>query len=405
MLRIRSQGWTRQGEGRHENQDAFRVVPALGLFVVVDAMTAARAAGITLDVFEDIVRKAYDAKRLDGALTEAARMAHNVLKHLKVGERGAVGAGAEFAALLFHDGRVRVAWCGNCQIHRLRLEAARTLSDAHWSDPILTGCLGAERLEVSERLLTVDHGDRYVMATDGAIRLYAGVGPFDRDDALTLEVAGMPLDRIGPALMSRACPDDDATVLAVDVEILPDARGIDVAALVRAALAEERARGGIAGLTLRSVWLDNAELPPGIAPRHPFLRMTFEGDPRQGEARARALASRFAERLRELYPEFGGPHQCFVEPAAVVDAALAERVARIEAVASTVLARHRHLYLAPITPVTAWDPSSKLRVVVVRDDEPGGSDEIGAARELAEALRELDPELADAAVVSGEYCK
>lgn len=44
MLRIRSQGWTRQGEERHENQDAFRVVPALGLFLVVDAMTTARAA-------------------------------------------------------------------------------------------------------------------------------------------------------------------------------------------------------------------------------------------------------------------------------------------------------------------------------------------------------------------------
>lgn len=189
---------SRRGRGRAVNEDAFRCLPEIGLFVVADAFGGPAAAALALAVFEDAVAER-DPPDV-GHLTAAARRADAALRD----EPSLRGAGVELAALRLVGGHARVLRVGNARVWRG--PAFVPLADGPWEG---TGAvLGAgPDLPLREEIVPVSPGEVFVLGTDGLYRL-RDLGPVRSSDA------SAPAD-LAQSLLDGADPDDDATVVCV----------------------------------------------------------------------------------------------------------------------------------------------------------------------------------------------
>lgn len=228
--KLRSFGSSRKGVDRDENQDAFISLPDLGLFLVVDAMGNARAAAITLAVFEEYIREARAEGKLDGVLTQAAFRANTaIMQEANAGDGSLVGMGAQFVALLVADDTIRVAWMGQCRCYREREGQSQLLT----KDDYVLGCRGPYDTGIVEEepFVPSQHqilgafsevhvheiqlgprmaGDTYLLSTDGLHSLYE-----DRVLEFFHIAPNETLRQLVSRLMTSAHGDDDATALCV----------------------------------------------------------------------------------------------------------------------------------------------------------------------------------------------
>ena len=184
----------RRGRGRSVNEDAFRSVPELGLFVVADAFGGPAAAALALAVFVDAVAE-------DGAsLVDAALRADAAIRN----EPSLRGAGVELAALHVADDAAHALRVGNARVWRA--PSLSPLADGPWEGA--GAVLGADpTLPLRTESSAVSPGDVFVLGTDGLYRL-RDLAPLGASEALTLA-------QLASDLLDGADPDDDATVLCV----------------------------------------------------------------------------------------------------------------------------------------------------------------------------------------------
>lgn len=237
--KVTSYGLSCMGVDREENQDAFLALPELGLYLVVDAMSSARAAAITSAVFEESIRLARRDGILDGALTKAAQAASAAIMQEAQGhtDRLVRGMGAQFAALLIDDDEMRVAWIGQCRCYRSRGMKTELLTE----DDSLLGCDGPydfgtvseeEIVPITKLILGVDAepvvhegklgnplpGDIYLLCTDAVYDMYDEEAVYKRLDHARNET----LARLASQLMADAEPMDDGTVLCIRIGLSPE---------------------------------------------------------------------------------------------------------------------------------------------------------------------------------------
>ena len=238
-LHIQAAGLSRRGLARSDNQDAFAVVPLLGLFVVADGIGGRPAGGAASALALAAVRAAMTATpRVRGAAAGALFRAAVEEANLRIlaageGDPAKLGMGATFTGALVRGDRVAIAHVGDSRAYLLHQRRLDRLTEDHvlehdgmWGAldlaerarlaacrRRLTRALGiAETVEVDVGLFTPQDGDVLLLCTDG---LTAAL----REN----EIAGILLEHPDPEdaaerLIARAGDhggEDDTTAVVV----------------------------------------------------------------------------------------------------------------------------------------------------------------------------------------------
>lgn len=221
-------GSTDPGRIRAGNEDAFRVDPEHGVFLVADGM-GGHAAGevasaLVAKTAAEVLTRAvegngYEARFRDG-LAEATRMAHDAIVTCCADDPRTRGMGTTLTACVLHpSGRLGVAHIGDSRLYRLRAEELEQLTVDHtWVQrEVAAGRLGAEAARhhhlahILTRVLSAESdyeadllderalpGDLLLLATDG---LYNMLG--DEEIARVLS-SGAGLRSMADALIRAA---------------------------------------------------------------------------------------------------------------------------------------------------------------------------------------------------------
>jgi protein phosphatase len=163
------------GLKRHENEDAFTVVPERGLFVVCDGMgghtNGAEASAGACDAIRTIIDKAprsTSAKLAEALLCHAILAANERVHGLGQGSRR---PGTTVAALLVAGESAVIAHVGDSRVHRLRDRRLEQLTIDHRllrTKNVLTRALGTSPMvEPDITVSEVLPGDVFLLCTDG----------------------------------------------------------------------------------------------------------------------------------------------------------------------------------------------------------------------------------------------
>lgn len=225
------------GLKRPENQDAYRCLPARGLFVVSDGMGGgeggSRAAEIVVRVLEQAA--AVPMKHLSG-ITRFAYQANTEIRDY-AREHNLRGMGATIAGILlsaFQPGAGMVFSAGDSRGYRLRNGVLTQLTTDHTIasamgvgedtlakhlQGILTnvaGCGASFFLETRE--LDLRTGDVYLLCSDGISRQVS-----DPEIKRILESAGSPADKVHALVEAslKAGGVDNATAIVLEFDTIP----------------------------------------------------------------------------------------------------------------------------------------------------------------------------------------
>jgi protein phosphatase len=187
---------------RAGNEDAFAVLPHLGLFAVADGMGGAAAGEVAARMVLDGLREAFEdcdvtwprsagvPRREPGAalLAAAIHRANHRIRHEASRDADKTGMGTTVAGLLVHEDRVALAHVGDSRIYRLRGRRLERLTEDHsWvgmmvqrglltaeeaetdarRNVLLRAVGGHEVIEVDTRWDAATAGDVYMLCSDG----------------------------------------------------------------------------------------------------------------------------------------------------------------------------------------------------------------------------------------------
>jgi protein phosphatase len=178
------------GKVRHENEDAYLVLPESGVFAVADGMGGHEAGSLASAIVIDSLRNIAEPKTVAELLSrccENLASANDRLLEI-ADERGGIVIGATVAALLAWEGYYACVWSGDSRIYLVRQGAISQLSRDHTevAELIAEGVLTTEEaqtwprrnvitraigvyheldLEIAEGVL--EKGDLFVICSDG----------------------------------------------------------------------------------------------------------------------------------------------------------------------------------------------------------------------------------------------
>jgi protein phosphatase len=210
------------GKVRHENEDAYLVLPESGVFAVADGMGGHDAGALASAVVIDSLSKIAEPVSIADLLTQCRETLADANDRLLeiVDQRGGGVIGATVAALLAWEGYYACVWSGDSRIYLIRRGRIQQLTRDHTevAELIAEGVLTAEealtwpRRNVITRAVGVYHeveleivqgvlekGDLFVICSDGltthvadaeileCARRIAPQGACDRLVALTME--------------------------------------------------------------------------------------------------------------------------------------------------------------------------------------------------------------------------
>jgi serine/threonine protein phosphatase PrpC len=177
-------GTTHPGRRRTGNEDAFAVLPELGLFMVADGVARNAAGDVASAMAVELVGRFLRGDATwppgvpgDGSdplalFVAAVKRANERIFHTGQRREDRRGMATTFAGVLLDEGRVRIVHAGDSRVYRLRGRMLEPLTEDHSfanamvaqgmpeaealalpRAPMLTRALGAgEKLEVSARL-------------------------------------------------------------------------------------------------------------------------------------------------------------------------------------------------------------------------------------------------------------
>lgn len=231
----RSASATSQGNVRSHNEDAVLELPAVGLWVVADGMGGHNAGDVASRMIVESLCAIARPRRFSELLDHVEDGLRAVNERLyRVAREGGGGmTGSTVAALLAFDAYCLSVWAGDSRVYRLRSGALSCITrdhsevqalldegiiDAeaaarHNAANIITRAVGgAPELYLDLELRELQHGDRYLLCSDG---LYKELSEAD----LTRQMACQDVDRACKALMSRALSgscNDNVSAVAVE---------------------------------------------------------------------------------------------------------------------------------------------------------------------------------------------
>ncbi len=198
-------GRTDTGRQRDHNEDAFELLPALGIAVLADGMGGHNAgevaSGIAVSTTLAILKQTAGLSAHD-RLETAVQAAHATILEKAASSSRYQGMGTTIVAVLLEDHQLSVAHVGDSRLYRLRKGELKALTSDHsllqefidkglYSEEeakqkvarnILTRALGLEsavKVDISEH--AVQAGDRFLLCSDG---LYEMVNDADIADVM-----------------------------------------------------------------------------------------------------------------------------------------------------------------------------------------------------------------------------
>ena len=243
-----SNGVTHEGCVREINEDNYLANDRLGLWTVADGMGGYSrgdfASAQIVQILQSIRTVWPNPKSL--ALDILGRLDEANLELLNEGRRNGGGTvGSTVACLAAFQDHALAIWCGDSRIYRLRRgmpiervtrdhtvvqelvdigELTEDEAESHPHAHVLTRGLGVEaELKPDFRQMTLRHGDRFLLCSDGLTRTVA-----------ESRIASMTERAPSPALATAALLEaalqagapDNVTVLTVDFEQAPSSRGL-----------------------------------------------------------------------------------------------------------------------------------------------------------------------------------
>jgi len=192
-------GATHPGRRRAANEDAFAVLPEIGLFMVADGVAQKAAGDVAAAMAVDLVARYLrgDATLPTGVpgddqdplalFVAAVKRANERIFHVGQRRDDRRGMATTFAGVQVGAGRVRIVHAGDSRVYRLRGGMLEPMTEDHSfanamiaggmpeaealalpRAPMLTRALGVgESVEVSARLESAAPGDVLLVCTDG----------------------------------------------------------------------------------------------------------------------------------------------------------------------------------------------------------------------------------------------
>ncbi len=184
-------GRTDTGRQRDHNEDAFELLPALGIAVLADGMGAHSAGEIASEIAVTTtlgILKQTAGLSAHDRLETAVLAAHGNILEKATSSSRYQGMGTTIVAVLLEDNQLTVAHVGDSRLYRLRKGELKALTSDHSllqefidkglyspeeakekvARNILTRALGLESaLKVDIATHTVQAGDRYLLCSDG----------------------------------------------------------------------------------------------------------------------------------------------------------------------------------------------------------------------------------------------
>jgi serine/threonine protein phosphatase PrpC len=200
MSSLAMMGQTDAGQRRQNNEDAFAVVPDIGLAILADGMGGHQAGEVASAMAIDIIKRSLTARLAQGlrktagatpeanAVGEALELANGAIVEAAAANRSYAGMGSTAVVALFHADRVTVGHVGDSRLYRLRAGQLTQLTEDHSmvQELVRRGFLTPEQARSSEqkniitRALGVDatvqpdvqehkvrEGDLYLLCSDG----------------------------------------------------------------------------------------------------------------------------------------------------------------------------------------------------------------------------------------------
>jgi protein phosphatase len=236
LLMLEAHAVTDPGKVRTSNQDCFRIVPELGLFLLADGMGGAkggeRASQLTVDAVTDVISRTpqRDAATLLTAVEEANRLVHSeaaadpkldgmgttLVAVLETGENDlAIASVGDSRAYLMHAGCMKVVTQDQTWVQ----EVGRPLGldeetlRRHPMRHVLTMAVGVgENVRVRYYAVQLDVGDMLMICSDG---LHGVVAEDNVEDALNSEGTLDEKCRELIAAAHAAGSPDNVTVLLI----------------------------------------------------------------------------------------------------------------------------------------------------------------------------------------------
>ncbi len=231
----RSASATSQGNVRSHNEDAILELPAVGLWVVADGMGGHNAGDVASRMIVEalcaIARPQCFSELLDHV--EDRLRAVNLRLYRACEEGGGGMTGSTVAALLAFNGYCLSVWAGDSRVYRLRegslscitrdhSEVQALLDEGvideneaaqHNAANVITRAVGGARdLFLDLELRQLQHGDRYLLCSDG---LYKELS----EAVLTQHLGCQDVDKACKALMSHALAgpcSDNVSIVTVE---------------------------------------------------------------------------------------------------------------------------------------------------------------------------------------------
>jgi protein phosphatase len=154
-LTFESGAATDVGRVRHENEDAYLVLPESGIFAVADGMGGHQAGRLASSIVIDALRRIAEPSSVAELLARCQeRLARANDQLLEIAsERGGIVIGATLAALLAWEGYYACVWSGDSRIYLLRRGQIQQISRDHTevAELIAEGILTAEEAQTWPR--------------------------------------------------------------------------------------------------------------------------------------------------------------------------------------------------------------------------------------------------------------
>jgi len=230
---------THAGNVRSNNEDTYRAVPGLGLWIVADGMGGheggEKASALAADFIVEQIREGE-------ILSRAIARSHHAVKQAVADEKGPVGMGTTVVALKIVDTSCEIVWVGDCRAYLWNGEILRQLtkdhsyvqhlvdtgvipavdSDKHPYQDILIQALGAADMEdvsVDEIRENLFAGEQILLCSDGLTK--------DLDEGAITEILRLDLneqakvERLVNAALASSGKDNITSVLVSAADNAP----------------------------------------------------------------------------------------------------------------------------------------------------------------------------------------
>lgn len=195
-------GVTDPGVKRENNEDAYLIVPEIGLAVLADGMGGHLAGEVASGIAVDIIRRNLIGAFADGdagddgdnlslearSIKSAVELANSAIHEASTTRVECTGMGATVVAALLHDNKICIAHVGDSRVYRLRNTKLEQVTEDHSmiQELVRRGFLTAEeaRTSINKNVVTralgveahvqvdvheheVVEGDIYLLCSDG----------------------------------------------------------------------------------------------------------------------------------------------------------------------------------------------------------------------------------------------